>query len=193
MLLFISSIVMAVISIIFSWKPIHDLHYSYKNNWPKATISGNALLIIILPLLHPWAILGSIFILIGSIFSKQAIADELNKESTAKTTGNPYAHTLKTENPKPTPSTPNGYYSDRRFSSYPKNRSAKGKPPTGSIICFDYTNGKGETSTRTVRVSRCGREYLDGYDMDKSASRTFRLDRIHDNITDTETGEIYHT
>ncbi|QMT34806.1 WYL domain-containing protein [Neisseria wadsworthii] len=168
---------MAVISVICSWKPVHELYYAGKNNWPKATLSGNALLIIMLPFLHPWAILGSIFIFIGLISTGQALNEESNK-------------TTPTNSDKPTPATP-AY--NRNFSSHPQNRSAKGKPPTGSIVCFGYTNGKGETSMRTIRVSRCGRTYLDGYDMTKRENRTFRLDRIHNTITDTQTGEIYYT
>lgn len=74
----------------------------------------------------------------------------------------------------------------------PQNRSAKGMPETGSIVEFYYTNNKGEYGLRTVRISRCGREYLDGLDLDKGVSRTFRLAKIDNReVTDTETGEIF--
>ena len=87
----------------------------------------------------------------------------------------------------PTPVAP-----DRRFSSTPKNRSAKGKPPTGAVVSFGYTNAQGEFSTRLVRISRCGLDYLEGFDLNKSASRTFRLDRIDGAVVDTDSGEVFY-
>ena len=48
--LLLFSFLMAIIGAAISWKPIHQLAKLGKNKYPKWTISGNALLIFILPL-----------------------------------------------------------------------------------------------------------------------------------------------
>lgn len=60
----------------------------------------------------------------------------------------------------------------------------------GDVVEFFYTNAKGESDFREVRVTYIDDEYLEGVDLNKHAERTFRLDRISGGITDTKTGEI---
>ncbi|WP_052369824.1 helix-turn-helix transcriptional regulator [Comamonas aquatica] len=59
---------------------------------------------------------------------------------------------------------------------------------------FSYTDHEGQSSRRRVRVmgiaSNDGRQYLDGYCLDRNAMRTFRVDRIQGEMTDAETGEL---
>lgn len=59
---------------------------------------------------------------------------------------------------------------------------------------FVYINHQGQSSRRKVRVmgiaSNDGRQYLDGYCLERDALRTFRVDRIQGDLTDTETGEL---
>lgn len=59
---------------------------------------------------------------------------------------------------------------------------------------FSYTDHEGQSSRRRVRVmgiaSNDGRQYLDGYCLDRNAMRTFRVDRILGEMTDAETGEL---
>lgn len=61
---------------------------------------------------------------------------------------------------------------------------------------FSYIDHNGESSRRRVRVmgiaSNDGRQYLDGYCLDRNAMRTFRVDRIQGDLTDTETGELFN-
>ena len=67
------------------------------------------------------------------------------------------------------------------------------RPKRGAIVVFDYTNLEGESSRRTVRVSSIDSTYLNGCDLDKNASRTFRRDRIHNReVVDDDTGEIFY-
>ncbi len=218
--LLLFSFLMAIIGAAISWKPIHQLAKLGKNKYPKWTISGNALLIFILPLIHPLAIIGSILLFLAMFGSKRIAKEEQQKQKdSCQTTGqvvsNHFVDTAKmvkigsgakraSANPitskgvtehqsfydistTPTPVAP-----DRRFSSTPKNRSAKGKPPTGAVVSFGYTNAQGEFSTRLVRISRCGLDYLEGFDLNKSASRTFRLDRIDGAVVDTDSGEVFY-
>ena len=62
----------------------------------------------------------------------------------------------------------------------------------GDIISFDYTNGKGEFSERTIILIRYYGDYIDGYDLKKEGERTFRTDRIDDGVTNTTTGEVFY-
>lgn len=59
---------------------------------------------------------------------------------------------------------------------------------------FAYINHQGQPSSRRVRVmgiaSNDGRQYLDGYCLDRDALRTFRVDRIQGDLADLETGEL---
>lgn len=59
---------------------------------------------------------------------------------------------------------------------------------------FVYINHQGQSSRRKVRVmgiaSNDGRQYLDGYCLERNALRTFRVDRIQGDLTDSETGEL---
>lgn len=59
---------------------------------------------------------------------------------------------------------------------------------------FSYIDHNGGSSRRRVRVmgiaSNDGRQYLDGYCLDRNATRTFRVDRIQGALADAETGEL---
>lgn len=59
---------------------------------------------------------------------------------------------------------------------------------------FAYTDQEGQASRRRVRVmgisSNDGRQYLDGFCLDRNAARTFRVDRVQGDLTDAETGEL---
>lgn len=67
-------------------------------------------------------------------------------------------------------------------------------PPLPREFIFTYTDHEGQSSRRRVRVmgiaSNDGRQYLDGYCLDRNAVRTFRVDRIQGDLTDIETGEL---
>ncbi|WP_304673039.1 hypothetical protein [Neisseria uirgultaei] len=62
----------------------------------------------------------------------------------------------------------------------------------GDVISFDYTNGKGEFSERTIILIRYYGDYIDGYDLKKEGERTFRTDRIDDGVTNIKTGEVFY-
>lgn len=59
---------------------------------------------------------------------------------------------------------------------------------------FSYIDHYGQTSRRRVRVMRIasndGRQYLEGFCLERNAMRTFRVDRIDGDLTDAETGEL---
>ena len=59
-----------------------------------------------------------------------------------------------------------------------------------AIVRFDYTNAKGEFRHRRVAVTGIGRNYLRGKDLVKSADRTFRYDRMSDDLIIENTGEV---
>lgn len=72
-------------------------------------------------------------------------------------------------------------------------------PPSDALslpreFLFAYTDHEGQSTRRKVRVmgiaSNDGRQYLDGYCLDRNAMRTFRVDRIQGEMTDAETGEL---
>lgn len=85
--------------------------------------------------------------------------------------------------PKPTPET-----TPQRTRGRPRTN-----PKRGSIVVFTYTNAEGSTSERTVRVSSIDGTYLNGRDLDKDVSRTFRRSRIHGGeVVDRDTGEVFH-
>ena len=75
---------------------------------------------------------------------------------------------------------------DEEFAQLPKGLKI------GDIISFDYTNGKGEFSERTIILIRYYGDYIDGYDLKKEGERTFRTDRIDDGVTNTTTGEVFY-
>lgn len=90
-----------------------------------------------------------------------------------------------------------------KFAPLPKSETpttatrSRGRPRTnpkrGSIVVFTYTNAEGSTSERTVRVSSIDGIYLNGRDLDKDVSRTFRRSRIHGGeVIDRDTGEVFH-
>lgn len=59
---------------------------------------------------------------------------------------------------------------------------------------FSYMDHHGQASRRRVRVMRIasndGRQYLEGFCLERNAMRTFRVDRIDGDLTDAETGEL---
>ena len=57
-------------------------------------------------------------------------------------------------------------------------------------IQFGYTDAGGNYTFRQVKVLEVGAEYLEARDLDKKSDRTFRVERIDDEIIDLETGEI---
>lgn len=57
-------------------------------------------------------------------------------------------------------------------------------------IQFGYTDAGGNYTFRNVRVLSVDSEYLEARDLDKKSDRTFRVERIDDEIIDLETGEI---
>ena len=57
-------------------------------------------------------------------------------------------------------------------------------------IQFGYTDAGGNYTFRNVRVLTVDSEYLEARDLDKKSDRTFRVERIDDEIIDLETGEI---
>src|SRR5664279_1770155 len=62
-----------------------------------------------------------------------------------------------------------------------------------TAVTFDYTSASAGHSTRTVEpwqiILRAGAEYLYAFDRDRGEPRTFRLGRIHGNVT-TVGGEL---
>lgn len=77
-------------------------------------------------------------------------------------------------------------------------KPAKPGKPTRAIrngwkLCeveFMYEDAKGDTTFRMVTVHWVGDSSFKGECQDKQAERTFRLDRVIGDITDTETGEM---
>lgn len=71
---------------------------------------------------------------------------------------------------------------------------ALGIPTLPREFLFSYVDHDGQATRRRVRVmslsSNDGRQYLDGYCLDRQAMRTFRVDRIQGDLTDMETGEL---
>lgn len=61
---------------------------------------------------------------------------------------------------------------------------------------FSYVDHQGQPSNRRVRVmgiaSNDGRQYLDGYCLERNGMRTFRVDRVQGDLTDMETGELFN-
>lgn len=75
----------------------------------------------------------------------------------------------------------------------PKPKSTKKRTSTKatlSEIQFWYTDVEGNFTFRNVRVTSINREYLKGFDLDRRATRTFKIERIDDEIIDVSTGEI---
>lgn len=62
----------------------------------------------------------------------------------------------------------------------------------GDEISFAYTNAKGESSTRHFVIHNFDGLYLEGWDLDKRNSRTFRIDRIDGGIVKINTGEVFY-
>lgn len=61
---------------------------------------------------------------------------------------------------------------------------------SGAIFLFTYQDSKGNTTERTVSVLSVGRGYLRGICHLRSSIRTFKLERITDDVVDTATGEV---
>lgn len=57
-------------------------------------------------------------------------------------------------------------------------------------IQFWYTDFKGNLTKRNVRINSLDDEYLEAFDLDKHEERTFRIERIDDEIVDLSTGEL---
>lgn len=58
------------------------------------------------------------------------------------------------------------------------------------MVGFSYIDADGFSSDRTVIVHSVTDDYLKGECMDRKAERTFRLDRIHGDVVNHETGEL---
>ncbi|NBB66948.1 hypothetical protein A6B39_05180 [Mannheimia granulomatis] len=57
-------------------------------------------------------------------------------------------------------------------------------------IQFWYTDFNGNLTKRNVRINSLDDEYLEAFDLDKREERTFRVERIDDEIVDLSTGEL---
>lgn len=62
----------------------------------------------------------------------------------------------------------------------------------GDEIAFAYTNAKGEFSDRRFVIHGFDGLYLEGWDLDKRNSRTFRVDRIEGGVVKISTGEVFY-
>ncbi|HGO5816251.1 TPA: hypothetical protein ACK3JR_002170 [Mannheimia haemolytica] len=71
-----------------------------------------------------------------------------------------------------------------------KKRISTKTTTTQSEIQFWYTDIEGNVTFRNVKVTSLDSEYLKGFDLDKRANRTFKIERIDDEIIDVSTGEI---
>lgn len=76
-----------------------------------------------------------------------------------------------------------------------ESESVKHKEKSKSIytsgdIQFWYTDGDGNFTHRNIRILSVDSEYLEGFDLDKKAERTFRIERMDNEIIDLSTGEI---
>ncbi|WP_147285445.1 BRCT domain-containing protein [Phocoenobacter uteri] len=58
------------------------------------------------------------------------------------------------------------------------------------VIEFDYVDYHGNPTRRKVRVREVDETYLEGYDLNRRDTRTFKLERIGDEIIELETGLI---
>lgn len=73
----------------------------------------------------------------------------------------------------------------------PKKRSVKlVKTSVSGTITFDYIDSKYERSSRVLRVKEVDALHISGYCQTARAFRTFMLDGIASDVTDTETGEV---
>lgn len=59
-----------------------------------------------------------------------------------------------------------------------------------NTIQFGYTDNDGNYSYRTVDIKKLDSEYLEAFCHKRQDMRTFRLDRMHNEIVDVSTGEI---
>lgn len=75
-----------------------------------------------------------------------------------------------------------GFSSNYIFASKPA--------PTQDKIQFWYTDFEGNLTKRNVRIKSLDDEYLEAFDLDKQGDRTFRVERIDDEVIDLTTGEI---
>lgn len=75
-----------------------------------------------------------------------------------------------------------GFSSNYIFASKPA--------PTQDKIQFWYTDFEGNLTKRNVRIKSLDDEYLEAFDLDKREDRTFRVERIDDEVIDLATGEI---
>ncbi|MBR0573368.1 MULTISPECIES: WYL domain-containing protein [Pasteurellaceae] len=58
------------------------------------------------------------------------------------------------------------------------------------VIEFDYVDYHGNPTRRKVRVREVDETYLEGYDLNRRDTRTFKIERIGDEIIELETGLI---
>lgn len=74
----------------------------------------------------------------------------------------------------------------------PTSRRVKSTKSTSirSEIQFCYTDADGNFTFRNVVVSSIDGEYLKGFDLERRASRTFKIERIDNEIIDVSTGEV---
>lgn len=75
-------------------------------------------------------------------------------------------------------------------SSVNKQISVSDKNYSSGDIQFWYTDAEGNLTHRNVHILSVDSEYLEGIDLDKKAERTFRIERMDDEIVDLSTGEI---
>lgn len=73
----------------------------------------------------------------------------------------------------------------------PKKRARKlVKVPVSGLIAFDYIDSKHELSSRVVDVKEVDARHISGYCRTARAFRTFLIDGVLSDVTDTDTGEV---
>lgn len=73
----------------------------------------------------------------------------------------------------------------------PKKKSRKlVKSPVIGSIAFDYIDTKHELSSRVVNTKEVDARHISGYCLTARAFRTFLIEGIVSDVTDTETGEV---
>jgi len=73
----------------------------------------------------------------------------------------------------------------------PKRRTKKlVKTPVSGSIAFDYIDSKHELSSRVVSVKEVDARHISGYCRTAGAFRTFLIEGVLTDVTDTETGEV---
>ena len=73
----------------------------------------------------------------------------------------------------------------------PKKRTRKlVKVSVSGSIAFDYIDSKDDLSSRIVNVKEVDARHISGYCQTARAFRTFLIDGVISDVTDTETGEV---